>query len=171
MKQKEMMDKIERSLTWKGCVTLSPVDMKFTDEQVKEFKLEKMMEFLRAVHYQKILLADLVIAIPKKDGTFGDDTKFLVDFANKYGRVVMKIKNPDEIDSEEIKIALTKSKKNTPMDLSTILIEAMQIMDALKSPQEWINALQEITVANDKNLFADYNVARDTMTNILKDAL
>jgi len=170
MKQKDMMDNIERALTWKGCVTFGPVDMKFTKAEIKKHKLEKMMDFMRAIHYQKILLADLVIAVPKKNGSFGDDTKLEVDFANKYGRIVLKITNPDEIDGEEIKLALSKSKKNTPMDLSTILIEAMQIMEVMKSPESWIKALQDITIANDKNLFTDYNVARDTMTNILRDA-
>lgn len=171
MKQKPMMDKIERALAWKGCVTLSPVDMKFTEEEIKEFKLEKLMEFLRAVQYQKILLSDLVIAIPKKDGSFTDDTQKEVDFANKYGRVVMKISNPDEIDSEEIKLALSKSKKNTIADLSTILIEALNIMLILPDiPEGWKKTVTEIVKEVDAHLFPDYNVVRDSMTDILQDA-
>ena len=171
MKQKSMMNKIERSLTWKGCVTLSPVDMKFSEEEIKQYKLENMMEFMRAVHYQKILLADLVIVIPKKDGSFGDDTQKEVEFANKYGRVVLKINNPDEIDTEEIQLALSKSKKNTIADLSTILIEALNIMMLLpETPESWKKSIQDIVREVDAHLFPDYNVTRDTMTNIIKDA-
>ena len=170
MKQKDMMDKISKSLTWKGCVVLPPVDMKITEKEIKQHSLEKMMEFFRSLQYQRILLSDLVVAIPKKDGTFGDDSKFEIDFANTYGRMVLKINNPDEIDTEEIKIALSKSKKNTAMDLSTILIEALHIMENLQSPQSWMKSLQDVIVENDKNLFPDYNIARDTMTDILRDA-
>lgn len=170
IKQLSTMDKIARILTWKGCVVLPLVDMQITSVEIKKYKLETMMEFFRAIQYQRILLADLVIAVPKKDGTFGSDTQLEVDFANKYGRVVMKISNADEIDSDEIKLALTKSKKNTAMDLSTILIEALHIMENLQVPQSWMKSLQDVIVENDKNLFPDYNITRDTMTDILRDA-
>lgn len=170
MAQKPLMEKIARNLTWKGCVVLSPVDMKISPPEIKKHGLEKMMEFFRAVQYSRIMLADLVIAVPKKDGTLGDGTIKETDFANKYGRVVLKISKVEEIDSEEIKLALSKSKKNTLMDLTTLLMEALNVMDSLKSSQKWICAITEILKENDKLLFADYNVARDSMTKILRDA-
>ncbi len=164
------MEKIARNLTWKGCVVLSPVDMKISPPEIKKYGLQKMMEFFRAVQYSRIMLADLVIAVPKKDGTLGVGTIKETDFANKYGRVVLKIAKVEEIDSEEIKLALSKSKKNTIMDLTTLLMEALNVMDSLKSSQKWVCAITEILKENDKLLFVDYNVARDSMTKILRDA-
>ena len=171
MKQKVEAETLARVLTWKGCVVLPPIDMRESVKRVKNNPklVGEVTTFFMSLQYQRILLADLVVAIPKKSGKFGEAVSKEVMFAQKYGRTVIAFNSEKDIESDKIKEALSVASTNTYADLSTLLIKSLDIMDNLPVAETLKVTLQNILVDIDHKLFSDYKVTRDSMTHILKD--
>jgi len=171
MKQKDQAETLARVLTWKGCVVLPPIDMRESVKKVKNNPklVEDVTTFFMALQYQRILLADLVVAIPKKTGKFGEAVSKEVMFAQKYGRTVISFNSEKDIESDKIKEAIATASTNTYADLSTLLIKSLDLMEHLNVNETLRANLQNILVDVDHKLFSDYKVTRDSMTNILKD--
>lgn len=109
----KMLDELKKCEEWlrtnflvsdrDGLVIHSPA---YTDEALKDGgpyygrKLRTLYQVDR-VYLEHLESADLVVAVPKKDGTFGESTTYEIAMAHHFGKTVMIYKPTPASDERE----------------------------------------------------------------------